>query len=165
MKKILTVASVALALTFGGNVMAEGDRGHRTPPSEDGGMRHHGGMGHHMMKRIFSKLDLNEQQQQEVKAIMTGFREQMQDKKEGRSEFKAQMKALVQSDSFDEAAVRALIESKHEVRIDAGVEMAKMKNQIWNVLNADQQEKLNEMMENMGRHGKRFMRGMFGDHS
>lgn len=154
MKKILTVAGLALALTLGGTAFAGGERGH-------GG---HGGMGHHMMKRVFSKLDLTEQQREEVKGILSAFKEQMKGKKEGRGEFKAQMKALVQSGTFDEAAVRDLIESKRAERVDAGVAQARMKNQIWNVLNAEQQAKLNEMMENAKGKGKRFMKRMFNDH-
>lgn len=154
MKKILTVAGLALALTLGGAAVAGGERGH-----------HGGGHGghHFMMKRMFSKLDLSEQQQEEVKGIMSAFKTQMQEKKEGRSEFKDQMKALVQSDSFDEAAVRALIESKQASRVDAGVAKARMKNQIWNVLNSEQQAKLTEMMEKMHSKGHRVMRRMFSE--
>ncbi len=157
MKKMITIAGLALALTVGAGAMAQG--GH--------GEGHHGprghGMGHHMMERMFSKLDLSEQQQEEVKGILTNFKNQMKDKRTERFAFKDQIKALVQSETFDEAAVRALIESKQAQRLEAQVAKARMKNQIWNVLNAEQQVQLNEMMENAHQKGRRVMRRMIDE--
>lgn len=155
MKKILTVAGLALALTLGGTAMAGGDRGHH-------GDGHHG-MGHHMMKRMFSKLDLTEQQQEEVKSIMSAFKEQMKDKKDGHMAFRDQLKGLIQAETFDEAAVRTLIESKQAERVSAGIAKARMKNQIWNVLTEQQQAKLEEMMGNMQQKGRRMMHSFFND--
>ncbi|NQZ07244.1 MAG: Spy/CpxP family protein refolding chaperone [Algicola sp.] len=161
MKKILSVLSLGLALAFGGVAMAEGDRSaerHSDHSSERG----HGGNGqHHMMKRMFSKLDLSEDQQtairdlkEQMHADMVALRGDSE-----RSDFRDQMKTIVQAETFDEDAFRELLAVKQAKKIEVGVMKAKMKNGVWNILNTEQQAKMTEMMESRGeRHGKRQMR-------
>lgn len=156
MKKIISAfglgLGLSLALTFSGVALAEGDRGFE---------RSHGGGGHHMMKRMFSKLDLNEEQKLAIKDLREQMHQSMEDlHEEGeRGEFRDQMKAIVQAETFDESAFRDLLAAKQAKKIEFGVIKAKMKNGVWNVLTVEQQEKLETMMEKRGhRHGKREMR-------
>jgi protein CpxP len=152
MKKIVSALGLGLALTFGGAAMAEGDRGFERSQGDS-----HGG-GHHMMKRMFSKLGLTEQQQEEVKAIREAAHASMKDNKGQFEGFRDQMKALVQAESFDEAAYRTLIESKQSHKVDMMVIKAKMKNGVWNVLTAEQQAEMAEMIEKRGERGQRHQR-------
>jgi protein CpxP len=157
MKKIASVIGLGLALAFGGAAIANGgERGFN-----------HGERGeHHMMKRLFSKLDLSEEQKEVIKGLRVQTKASMKAlyTEGSRSESHSQMKALVMAETFDEAAFRDLLESKSSKRIDAGVVKAKMKNGIWNVLNAEQQEKLASMMAKMhDRKGKRGFRGHGGN--
>jgi protein CpxP len=164
MKKILSVLGLGLALSFGGVAMAQGDHSserHFDQSSERG----HGGKGHHMMKRMFSKLDLSEEQQTAVKALREQMKADMQAlraarSEEGeRSEFRDQMKSIVQAEAFEEDAFRAMLADKQAKKTEAAVIKAKMKNGVWNTLNAEQQAKMTEMMESRGeRHDKRQMR-------
>ncbi|MCJ8272866.1 MAG: Spy/CpxP family protein refolding chaperone [Psychrosphaera sp.] len=165
MKKILSVLSLGLALAFGGVAMAEGDRSSERH-SDHSAERGHGGNGqHHMMKRMFSKLDLSEEQQTAIKDLKEQMHADMQTLRAARSEegqrsdFRDQMKAITQAETFDEDAFRELLAVKQAKKIEAGVMKAKMKNGVWNILNTEQQAKMTEMIQSRGeRHGKRQMR-------
>jgi protein CpxP len=120
-----------------------------------------------MMKRMFSKLDLSEEQKAGIKALREETKAAMMAlyDEEGRADFHDQMQALVKAESFDEAAFRALMETKAAKKMEAGVIKAKMKNGVWNLLDAEQQQKLEEMMEQKRerRQNRRSQRGYHHD--
>ncbi len=157
MKNIVSVLGLGFALTFGGAVLAEGHNGFERGEGKGG----HGGKGH-MMKRMFSKLDLTDEQQTSIDAL----RDQMHDSMEAlrgegeREDLRAQMKSVVQAETFDEEAFKAMLASKHAKKTEAAVIKAKMKNGVWNVLTAEQQEQMTAMMDEKRerRGGKRGMR-------
>ncbi len=160
MKKILSVLGLGLALAFGGVAMAQGDRSSERT-FDHSAERGHGGNGHHMMKRMFSKLDLSEEQQTQVKALREQMKADMQALRgdSERSNMRDLMKSIVQAETFDEDAFRAMLADKQAKKTEAAVIKAKMKNGVWNTLNAEQQAKMTEMMESRGkRHGDRQMR-------
>ena len=107
--------------------------------------------GKHMMKRMFSRLDLTEQQQQAVRAIREQAHTTMDELKNqstmSRSELKSQLKSIVQADSFDEQAFRELMAVKQSHRSEMAVIRAKMKHDIWHVLDEQQQDKMAQMVE------------------
>ncbi|MCJ8272867.1 MAG: Spy/CpxP family protein refolding chaperone [Psychrosphaera sp.] len=163
MKKIVSVLGLGFALTFGGAALAEGHDGFERGQDSDG----HGGKGH-MMKRMFSKLDLTDEQQTSIEAL----RDQMHDSMEAlrgeegeRKAFHEQMKSLVQSEEFDEDAFREMTAAKQVKKTEAAVIKATMKHGVWNVLTAEQQEQMTAMMETKRerRGGKRGERGMHRD--
>lgn len=156
MKNIASVIGLGLVLAFGGSALAFGDR--------DGAMRHggeHSGerggeRGHHMMQRMFSKLALSEQQEEAIKALRAAAHTSMEQLEEGSmTDSHEQMKALIHASSFDEAAYRELLESKQSHHLEMRLIKAKTKNGIWNLLSAEQQEKMSAMMEHGGKRGKR----------
>ena len=85
-------------------------------------------------------LDLNEAQQQQIQEIVEQERTEMESNRQKMHEFHEQMRALLESDSFDEAAVRSLAESQAKLKTEAFVARAKVKNQIFQLLNSEQQE-------------------------
>ncbi|NQZ07245.1 MAG: Spy/CpxP family protein refolding chaperone [Algicola sp.] len=160
MKNIVSVLGLGLALTFGGAALAEGHDGFERGHGQDG----NGDKGH-MMKRMFSKLDLTDDQQTEIDVL----RDQMHDSMEAlrgeegeRKAFHNQMKSLVQSEEFDEDAFREMTAAKQVKKTEGAVIKAKMKHGVWNVLTAEQQEQMTAMMETKRerRGGQRGERGM-----
>jgi protein CpxP len=158
MKKIVSVLGLGFALTFGGAALAEGHDGFERGEGKGG----HGGKGH-MMKRMFSKLDLTAEQQTSIDAL----RDQMHDSMEAlrgeegeRKAFHEQMKSVVQAEAFDEDAFREMTAAKQVKKVEVAVIKAKMKNGVWNVLSEAQQEQMTAMMESKRerRGGKRGMR-------
>ena len=157
MKKLVKVLGLGLALSLGsvaGSVAIAHDHGNG---GYEGKMMER---GERMMKRMFSRLDLTEAQREAVTEIRQDAQAAMAELKEqsvmSRGEFKEQMREIVQADEFDEQAFRQLMALKQTDRGEMAVIRAKMKHDIWHVLDAQQQAKMTEMMEKRGeRRGKR----------
>jgi protein CpxP len=84
-------------------------------------------------------LDLTEAQQEQIRSIHEqerdgheGLRQQMHDSHE-------QMRALLDSDTFDESAIRNLATSQASLKTEMFVSRAKVKHQVFQLLNSDQQ--------------------------
>ena len=139
MKKIIAILGLALALAFSGAVLSKGDQGHHQSGHDE---------SKHMMKHMFAKLDLSEEQKTAIKALQEQTHERIKSLHEegAREDFKAEMKAILQAESFDDGAYRALLESKNAIAIEMEVFKGQAKNGVWNLLNAEQQEKFSAMM-------------------
>ena len=147
MKKLMSVLGLSLALAVGSGAYA--------------GERFHDGMsmerGERMMQHMFSRLDLSDEQRDAVHAIRDEAHATMDAYKEKSqvdpAQMRAQMKALVQAESFDEQAFRDLMSQQQVHKTQMALIHAKMKNAVWNVLNAEQQAQMSEMMEKRGKRG------------
>lgn len=157
MKKLVKVLGLGLVLSMGGAAIANDYH------SQDSGVKVE--RGERMMKRMFSRLDLTQTQLDAVHVIRDEAHDAMDAFKEqaniNRGEMKAQMKAIVQAENFDEQAFRDLMAKKHAHKGEMAVIKAKMKHDIWHVLDEQQQEKMTQMMEKRAERGGR--RG-FGRH-
>ncbi len=98
------------------------------------------GMKHEKQREMMANLlDLTEAQQEQIRTIREeeragheGLRQQMQDSHE-------QMRALLDSDTFDESAIRGLAISQANLKAEMFVSRAKVKHQVFQLLNSDQQ--------------------------
>jgi|ETNmetMinimDraft_8_1059916.scaffolds.fasta_scaffold00964_7 protein CpxP len=107
--------------------------------------RHHGGKGR--MKMMSIVLDLTDVQQEKIKAIKRQAKEQHKANQATMKQFKTQAKALIQAEIFDEQAFSAL-QSRYQANFEqAGLQRAKTRNAIFNVLNTEQQKKWQKVIQ------------------
>lgn len=101
-------------------------------------MNKKGGRGHHNM---FDGLNLTEQQRQQMRDLMSQSR---QDQPRLDMADREAMHKLITADKFDEAAVRAQAEKMSQNQVERQVEMAKVRNQMYNLLTPEQKAELSQ---------------------
>lgn len=106
-------------------------------------MNKKGDRGHHNM---FDGINLTEQQRQQMRDLM---RQSHQSQPRLDLEDREAMHKLITADKFDEAAVRAQAEKMSQNQIERHVEMAKVRNQMYNLLTPEQKEALNKSIRNV----------------
>lgn len=111
-----------------------------------------------LSERAKAHLSLTDAQQSQIKSIIEQQKSALAQYKVAGKETRQQHKALIQSETFDEQAFRDLLVSNQDRKIEISVIKARSKNQIWNVLDEEQQEKMQKMMK----HRKNKMRKKFG---
>jgi Spy/CpxP family protein refolding chaperone len=104
-------------------------------------------------------LDLTDAQQTQIKAILTKEKATLQPLTQQLGQTHAQLRQLEEGPTFDEAKVRALASQQSQSMIDLVVEKARMKNEMIQVLTADQKAKLQKME---ARREQRFLKHMDG---
>lgn len=100
--------------------------------------------------RFISKLELTEEQQASFEQINAAFAQQKEVFKEKRMSFRTAEKAIIQQETFDEEAWMALFNVYSDDAVAMGVEKAKHRHEIWNILTDEQREKLEKRMEKRG---------------
>ena len=126
---------------------------------EDGRGKHHGGKHHRggQMKTMgFHKLDLSDQQKEEMKVIITAHKEANKELKEAR---KAEMKALMEDPTFNETKAAELIAQREALRADKKLEMLKVKHEMYQLLTEEQKVKYDELEMKKNKKGKKGHRG------
>ncbi|AKA38656.1 cell-envelope stress modulator CpxP [Yersinia ruckeri] len=142
MRKVTTLV-IASMLAFGSNAAFAVDTvatgGNWCHDGDSNGKMMKGGRGHHNM---FDGLNLTEQQRQQMRDLMRQHRDTR-----SAIDFadRDAMHKLVATDKFDEAAVRAQAEKMSKLQVDRQVEMAKVRNQMYNLLTPEQKTKLNQL--------------------
>jgi protein CpxP len=94
--------------------------------------------GHHNM---FYGVNLTEQQRQQMRDLMRQSRQSLPRLDMANCDL---MHKLVTADKFDEAAVRAQADKISKQQIDRQVKMAKVRNQMFNLLTPEQKTVLNQ---------------------
>lgn len=97
--------------------------------------------------RAKSFLSLTDAQQSQIKSIIEQQKSALEQYKEAGKETRQQTKALIHSETFDEQAFRDFFLSNQDSKLEISVIKARCKHQIWNILDEDQQEKLQKMMK------------------
>ncbi|MGE4695893.1 cell-envelope stress modulator CpxP [Yersinia enterocolitica] len=143
MRKVTKVATLIMAsmLVLGSQAAFAGDKAGATDGwcHGDGAMMNKkDGRGHHNM---FDGANLTEQQRQQMRDLM---RQSRQDQPRVDLADREAMHKLITADKFDEAAVRAQAEKMSKDQIDRQVEMAKVRNQMFNLLTPEQKAALNQ---------------------
>lgn len=162
-RSVIPVMILAIALVggFGFSAMAVSDDfGPGWGPgwgrcNEDGrgpGMR---GFG-----RMAAVLDLTDEQEEQVEAIIEAERSSLQPLRDQMREARNELHAIVRSGSFDEAAVREVAARMSQTRTEMIVAKTRVKSKIYAVLTPEQQEladKVEPMFEQKrGRHHRPF---------
>ncbi|CNI13178.1 cell-envelope stress modulator CpxP [Yersinia pekkanenii] len=144
MRKVTKVSTLIMAsmLVLGSSAAFAADKTGATDNSwchGDGSMMNKkDGRGHNNM---FDGVNLTEQQRQQMRDLM---RQSRQDQPRVDLADREAMHKLVTADKFDEAAVRAQAEKMSKNQIDRQVEMAKVRNQMFNLLTPEQKAVLNQ---------------------
>jgi len=112
----------------------------------------------HRMAMMAEVLDLSEQQQAQIKQMLTSNYAQHQALREQLQKNRTALREQLQADSFDEQSFRSLAGKQAELKTELIVARARMKQQLNTVLTPEQQEKAKRLWqlrgkEHHGRHG------------
>jgi len=133
-KKLILLPVILLSFTFSQGTLAHDNA--QKP-----------GCGCQAMQKMTKELDLTSEQQAKIKAIRTQARDTLQTKRQEMIKLRAEINALIQTDKLDEAKLTALINQKKEIVGSVMKTRITVKNQIYNVLNAQQKAKFSTMMD------------------
>lgn len=126
---------------------------------ERGGM--HGKKAEFMIKRISSKLDLNDAQKQKLEAVKTTMMEQMKSHQENHP--KQKIKELLSAPKLDQEKAVSMVNERSEKMKQAAPKMIATIAEFTDSLNAEQRAEMQKMMEKFGKHrGKHFGKGGYG---
>lgn len=113
--------------------------------------------GEHLLSYYTDVLDLTDAQQTQIKAIMTKEKPTIQPLIQQLAQTHDQMRQLEESSTFDETKVRAVAAQQAQTTTDLMVEKAKAKNEMFQILTADQKAKLQKLES---RHTQRMLNHM-----
>ncbi len=102
--------------------------------------RHRGTGPEDRIARMARRLDLTEEQQAQIKAILESERTTAAPLRQQLAESRKKMREAVLAEPFDESAVRTLAESESETRIELEVSRARAKSRIHALLTPEQRE-------------------------
>lgn len=113
------------------------------------------GSGKHFA-RMAKELDLTEEQQEQIRAILQTERQKAAPLRKQLAENREQIRKAAEAQPFDEAAVRALAASQNATRVELVVSRARAKSQVFALLTPEQRELAKKFRaEGKGRHGHR----------
>ncbi|GGI75714.1 Spy/CpxP family protein refolding chaperone [Legionella impletisoli] len=137
MKKSLILLSVlTLTLSFSPMTFAESEMKGECPCKR---MEH--------MKKLTQGLNLTADQKKQIDAIKEDAKKQMMQLHEQKMALKKQFHDLITADKLDESKVDELVNKKKEIYAEKVRLMVETKNKIYNVLNAEQKQKFENMMD------------------
>ncbi len=115
-------------------------------------MRDHNGRGKDILHRVFSKLDLTDEQKSSIKSLKESNKESMKSIHLSMRSAKKQMKELLAVDEPDETAVKTLSAEMSELKAEKMLLQAKFKREALAMLTDEQREKLEKMKEKRRKH-------------
>jgi Spy/CpxP family protein refolding chaperone len=147
------IVAVAAAGLFAGRLaagsMSEG--GHGFGP--------HGGFGpQRLFEHLADRLELNDAQREQVRAILRGRSGEIEAQMHAGAEAGRALHEAVQAELIDEAAIRDRAAELGRVHGEGAILCARIRAEVLPILTADQKAKLKTMHERMrghGRHGAR----------
>ncbi len=124
----------------------------------DPGFRPHPGMGRRGaggpfgppaegLRFALRRLELSDQQREEIKTILEGERDQVEADHERMRALGAELREQIENDPYDEEAVRAKATAVASLRVEAAVVRARQFGQIRSVLTTEQLDQLEQMKE------------------
>jgi len=149
---ILTVSGLALATTFAQDGPPPGGPGvHRRGSGGPGGPGGFGGPGGPMggllgeLGQGLRALELTDAQREQIRGIAKSHEAEFREIGERLRTAHQSVEALVTADTVDEAAIRARSSEVAAVQADADVMRAKVHQEVFGVLTAEQQAKAREL--------------------
>ena len=150
----LLLAAVAVLL---GTAIAKSQTAADAPPPPPMHGHGHGfAMGGDMMSFFADYLDLSDAQQAQIKTILQKERPAMKPLFQQSHQIDLQLRQYAQG-TYDEAKVRALAQQKAQVEVEMTVQRTRIHNELFQVLTADQQAKMEDFQ---ARHEARMARHM-----
>lgn len=147
MKVIRLRLLIAFLTVLMGSVIAKSQTAEDTPPPPP--MHGHGmgmGMEGHM-HFLAAKLNLNDEQKTQMKAILQKEKPTMQPLHQQEHQIDQQLRQYVEG-NFDQAKVAALAAQKAQIQAQITVEQTKIHNQLYQLLTDDQKAQLKQMEAN-----------------
>ncbi len=155
-RNIIFVTLAAIALTAAGPLYAQGGPGGGM--GGPGGFHGHGGFGgggldrlEHMLPRLADYLELTEEQQIQIQAILDEELPAIQDLRNQARDARELYLENHDPGQFNEAEVRAFAQSQASLHIEMAVASARAMSRIYNVLTPEQQNQLQDLRGLMGR--------------
>jgi len=105
------------------------------------------GFEQHLVGMMTDYLDLSHAQQAQVKQIFANEKPSILPLVQQLAESHKQLRQLEEGSTFDEGKVRTLASQQAQTMTDLIIEKAKIKSQIFNLLNADQKAKAQKFMD------------------
>ena len=152
MKK-LVVAFLAIALVTIGTIFVFAQKGEGKKFGR--GFGHRGGF-----ERIAKKLNLSDEQKEQVKQILETSKTKVQPLMENMKSIHQQLDAATADGQFDEAQVQALATQQANIMAQIIVEKERTKSQIFAILTPEQQSQAKQLKEQM----KEKFKGKFQNH-
>ena len=113
------------------------------------------------MARMLAKLELSDQQQTQVDAILDGLKAEKEAYKAQHQTLKQAQRDLIRAEQFDEQAWHELYQQYATGMLDVAIKTSYGRHQIWNLLTPAQQDKV----EHMQLHKREKRRQRMQDHS
>jgi protein CpxP len=145
MKSIRVRFLVAALAVMLGAAIAKSQTADAPPPPPMNG--HEFGLGGHMMGFFAKYLDLSDAQREQMKAVMQKERPTLQPLMQQLQQAHAQLKPYEEG-GYDEVKVRALAAQQTQTIVELTVQEARIHNELFQLLTADQQTKMKEFEAN-----------------
>ena len=113
------------------------------------------GNENHRLEMLTTVLDLSDAQQQQLNELFTQQRLQNQQLREDLQVSRAALQEVKSAETFNETDFRAKAAKQAELRTEMQVRRAKMKQQVYAMLTAEQQQKADKLHELKRGKGKR----------
>ena len=152
MKKVIIIA-LATTLGMGGVAMARGYGDHYGMGGCKAGMfgmkggRHNKGV---FSERMIKKLDLNEKQTKQVRAIVDQSRDKFRDIKDDMRDNRRELFDMVSNGKVNKSKARKLADAQGKHMADMIMLRISTKADIYQVLTPEQREKANELRDTYG---------------
>lgn len=144
------IAAVAAAGLFAGHLVAGSmsEGGHGCGP--------HGGLEpQRLFEHLADRLDLNDAQREQVRAILRGHAAEIETQMQAGAEAGRALHDAVQAEPIDEAAIRDRAAEFGRVHGEGSLLCARIRAEVLPILTADQKAKLQTMHERMRGRGRR----------
>jgi len=138
-KLVLVVALVLLVTP----ILARGPHG----PGHGRGPGPCGGPDGSCHERLFDRLDLTDDQREEIEALIADHRDATKDRADQMRARRMEMMELIQADGVDEAAIRDAAAASAQAEADLAIERAKLRQQIHQVLTPEQREQADALRQ------------------
>ncbi|MBR9728719.1 Spy/CpxP family protein refolding chaperone [Shewanella intestini] len=150
MSKGLSIATAVAVLVGSSFVMSPvfaQDTAQVSPQKTEKQAKHHG-KKHHSMHKMLRRLSLTDEQKTQVKAIVGKYTTttSKEDKEAARDEHQQHIVDLVTAPSFDATQAQLIIEAHQAKSEQQMLDKLRMQNEIYNLLDAEQQEKFKKML-------------------
>ena len=145
----------ALAVLLGAAIAKSQTAADAPPPPPVHG--HGFGMGEHMLDFFADYLNLSDTQQAQIKTILQKEHPAVKPLMHQSRLIEAQLRQYV-TGTYDEAKVRALAAQKAQVEVELTVQRARIHNELFQVLTADQQAKMKEFLARRDARWQKHMR-------
>lgn len=110
---------------------------------QTGAMKHH----HNPMLRLLSKLELSEQQDQQIKQILEAEKPEMRTQRQAKIGLMHELHEVVSQSSFDDKKAEALASKIGDLAKASAMQKAKTGSKIYATLTPEQQQKFNQLFE------------------